>query len=543
MLVTRTPGDTALVSSRRVSFAVPTATIDSAERGATGSVLSLNTEATKGESRKPDIGAESREAPGDCASPAASADWRGGMPAVHLARPGRAKLHTCARRRALAAVTGLGAAAALAVPAVASGSAAAPPTRWVHTATIAGLGGVVALSGDGTTLVAGAGGKDIVYVRSGTRWTRRETLPAVTNGTALAISRDGGTILVGGPSQSDLGHGVASFFVRHNGLWTRQAAFLGPAPDYADYFGSDVALSADGNTALVGFDGDFGPNGPTRASVSFFARSGTRWTRTTVLTQPQISDSTNYGFGVGVLSGDGQTALLNWNQATGSQSVATFADTSAGWTEEGAPLTDPAGVGYGAAALSDTGTTAVVTGIDASAPYNGHVTVLVGSGGTWSVQAKITQAGIGSSATFHPPAPVALPDDASTLLVGSISRGAGRGTGAIYARSGTIWTKIATLAAPGSEPAGTGAEQLGVAISRTGTMAVISEPGANGARGALGVYTLEDVLTHAQWVWVHGTYIPTHFAARLRAAIWTRLTANPNAAYALVERYGPAGVR
>jgi hypothetical protein len=51
------------------------------------------------------------------------------------------------------------------------------------------------------------------------------------------------------------------------------------------------------------------------------------------------------------------------------------------------------------------------------------------------------------------------------------------------------------------------------------------------------------VLTHAQWVWMHNVFIPAHFAPALRAAVWTRLTANPSAALALVHRYGPASIR
>ena len=49
--------------------------------------------------------------------------------------------------------------------------------------------------------------------------------------------------------------------------------------------------------------------------------------------------------------------------------------------------------------------------------------------------------------------------------------------------------------------------------------------------------------THAQWVWLHGVYIPAHFAPGSRARVWTRLTTNPKAALALVHHYGPAGIR
>ena len=50
-------------------------------------------------------------------------------------------------------------------------------------------------------------------------------------------------------------------------------------------------------------------------------------------------------------------------------------------------------------------------------------------------------------------------------------------------------------------------------------------------------------VTHAQWVWLRSVYIPAHFAPALRATVWTRLTANPSAALALVRRYAPASIR
>jgi hypothetical protein len=51
------------------------------------------------------------------------------------------------------------------------------------------------------------------------------------------------------------------------------------------------------------------------------------------------------------------------------------------------------------------------------------------------------------------------------------------------------------------------------------------------------------VVTHAQWVWLHNVFIPAHYAPALRATMWTRLTSNPSAAFALVQRSGPASIR
>jgi hypothetical protein len=50
-------------------------------------------------------------------------------------------------------------------------------------------------------------------------------------------------------------------------------------------------------------------------------------------------------------------------------------------------------------------------------------------------------------------------------------------------------------------------------------------------------------ITHSQWVWLRNVYIPNHYAPALRARVWTRLTANPSAALAVIHRYAPVGIR
>ena len=49
-------------------------------------------------------------------------------------------------------------------------------------------------------------------------------------------------------------------------------------------------------------------------------------------------------------------------------------------------------------------------------------------------------------------------------------------------------------------------------------------------------------LTRAQWVWLHGTWISQHFAARMRPRVWRQLTSHPAAALMIIERGAPAGI-
>jgi len=71
-------------------------------------------------------------------------------------------------------------------------------------------------------------------------------------GEAVALSADGTTAIVGGPYEN-LGFGAAWVFTRANGVWTQQGGKLvGSTADRNSQQGGSVAISADGNTALIG---------------------------------------------------------------------------------------------------------------------------------------------------------------------------------------------------------------------------------------------------------------------------------------------------
>jgi len=95
-------------------------------------------------------------------------------------------------------------------------------------------------------------------------------------GSSVALSADGNTALVGGPFD-DSALGAVWVFTRSNGVWTQQGPKLvGSGAEGIDIFeGSSVALSADGNTALVAANSDnFGIG-----AMWVFTRSGGVWTQ------------------------------------------------------------------------------------------------------------------------------------------------------------------------------------------------------------------------------------------------------------------------
>src|SRR5688500_16284482 len=132
----------------------------------------------------------------------------------------------------------------------------------------------------------------------------------------VAISADGNTAIVGGNADSNF-VGAVWIFTRANGVWSQQAKLVGSGGLGQPSQGWSVALSADGNTALVG--GAYDNNRAGGAWV--FTRSGSVWSQQgSKLVGSGASGSAQQGWSV-ALSSDGNTALIhgaadnNWTGA------------------------------------------------------------------------------------------------------------------------------------------------------------------------------------------------------------------------------------
>jgi hypothetical protein len=89
------------------------------------------------------------------------------------------------------------------------------------------------------------------FVQQGTKLTGSGAF-----GRSVALSADGDTALIGGPGDNGTA-GAAWAFTRSGGVWTQQGAKLTANGETGTgAFGSSVALSADGDTALVGGSSD-----------------------------------------------------------------------------------------------------------------------------------------------------------------------------------------------------------------------------------------------------------------------------------------------
>ena len=244
--------------------------------------------------------------------------------------------------------------------------------------TASRFGAEVALSADGSTLAVGApydpsgalgvnadptdrsrtnAGAVHVFVRSGATWAKEAYLKpasrfaAVEFGRSLALSKTGDTLIVGVPEDWNPkfdSSGTAVVFRRSGTRWVEEA-YLRPSRGSVA-FGTAVALSHDGDTAVVGAPEDTGGTGsdkpcdtpPCRGAAFVFTRASERWKESAILEPPRSLDLPSPVFtavkmGARVaLSGDGTVMAT---LATGA--VATFTRGATWAFETSAPLPAP----------------------------------------------------------------------------------------------------------------------------------------------------------------------------------------------------------
>ena len=324
----------------------------------------------------------------------------------------------------------------------------------------------IALSGDGNIAllgVAGVGcalggrcGAVYVYTRSGTAWTLQQTLHASEPkaqgyfGVGVAISGDGNTALISSIGAScgtiTSSCGAAYVFTRAGGVWTERQKLLEPTPN--TYFGRNVSLSGDGNTALVvgGFD-----LGSFLGRIYVFTRNGDVWSlQDTIFPPAGIND---FASTEQAISADGNVILARGGSDGFSGSAFVFIRTGGTWSQEavlpGSSATYPYG---GSFDLTDDGQTALVVsqpGSCAPAFSCGPVDVFARNGGAWDHVQQFAPPGLAAGAFVGP---VSLSGDGTTALLGvpdqPCAAGASCGAGYLFT-SAPLAVGIPTLGGTG----------------------------------------------------------------------------------------------
>lgn len=319
------------------------------------------------------------------------------------------------------------------------------------------------------------------FVQQGQKLTPVTQTEQAYFGFRVALSSDGNTALIGS-SPYNTGGGMAWVFTRSGSTWTQQAQLAGTGGIGAiDEFGASVALSADGNTALIGGPGD--NRGKTGQELGVgaawvFTRSGSTWTQQgSKLTGSGETGEGEFGYSV-ALSADGSTALIGAPTDNGGVGAAwVFTRSGSAWASQGSKLaasdeSGQAGFGY-SAALSSSGSTALIGGPSEQFVETGGAWVFTRSGSTWTQQGPKLSAG--DSAGWS----VALSADGNTALVGGPKQQVGEtfnvGSAWVFTRSGSTWAQQGP-ALTGTGESGEAEFGWSVALSADGNAALIGGP-------------------------------------------------------------------
>jgi IPT/TIG domain/FG-GAP repeat len=375
------------------------------------------------------------------------------------------------------------------------------------------FGSSAALSADGSTLLiggptdGGSRGAAWVFERSGASWEQQgakwtgeskseaevdecaeeaaEETGECAFGASVALSADGNTALVGDPSSTSTA-GVAWVFTRKGTEWEKTELLKGAPEAGEGRFGKSVALSADGDLALIG---DSSANGE-RGSAWVFARSsGSAWEPQATLSVSEASRFAHFGRSV-ALSADGATALIG---GPGDSSYAgaawIFTRTGSSWHPGPVKLSGQGEVGKGhfgkSVALSGDGDTALIGGRDDNGGQ-GAVWTFTRSGASFAQQGEKLSGTPEGSALFG--YSLALSGDGSIALVGAPHEEAALGSVTEFTRSGSAWSAISP-ALGGADAVGRGWTGASVALSSDGEVAAIGAPRDAHWEGAAWVFS------------------------------------------------------
>ena len=382
----------------------------------------------------------------------------------------------------------------------------------------------VGIDGDQASNAAGDAGAVYVFVRMGSTWMQQAYLKASNTGagdrfgTAIAVSADGSTIVVGAPLEDSNATGIDGIqtnnaagsagavyiFSRAGTTWTQQAYVKASNTGGTDEFGSAIALSGDGNTLAVGApnedSNDVGVNGnqgnadPSVDGANFgatyvFVRAGTLWVQQAYVKASNTGNGDSFGTAL-ALSTDGDTLAAT------------------------APLED-------SVALDINGNQSSNAAPDAGAGY-----VFRRVSGIWAQQAYLKASNTGTADQFG--TSIALSGDGNTIAIGAhledsnatgidgASNNLANGSGAVYVFSqvAATWTSQAYVKASNT----TTNDQFGfsVALSTDGNSllvgAYLEDSGADGLGGNQMDNTVGDAgaaysFSRAGATWSQSTYV------------------------------------
>ena len=295
-------------------------------------------------------------------------------------------------------------------------------TDWVVEARLAPMmddiaanntfGEAVAVAGDallvGATGVDGQGAAYVFRFDAGT-WSQEVKLvpddiaPGDEFGQSVDLSADGAVAVIGSNADvlGDPNAGAAYVFRFDGSDWTEEATLIASDPGPTEDFGFGIALSADGNTVVIGNQND------DSGAAHVFRFNGMTWDHEAKL----LSPTPQFGsFGNGTtVSGDGNLAVIS----SAHETVHVFRFDGATWNLE-ATLTAEDSTGEAVSVSADG--SVLVVGAESNAPA-GAAFVFRFDGTQWFQEVKLVPLDADLNARFG--LGVALAADGETALIGA----------------------------------------------------------------------------------------------------------------------------
>ena len=266
-------------------------------------------------------------------------------------------------------------------------------------------------------------------------------------GYAVAISADGKTAIVGGNEDNSL-IGAAWIFTWSGTSWTQQGSKLVPSDAFANSrFGYSVALSADGNTAVIGGIWDNNYAGATW----IFVRTGTSWAQQglKLVGTGAVGATVEQGNSVSI-SANGNTVLVGGPyDKDGFGAAWVFTRNGITWKQDGKKLVGSGAVNTpgahqgSAVSLSADGSTALVGGAYDNSGA-GAAWIFTRTGNVWTPQGN-KLVGTGATGAAHQGSAVSLSADGNTALIGGPLNNSNAGAAWVFLRSSGAWSQQSML--------------------------------------------------------------------------------------------------
>ncbi len=368
----------------------------------------------------------------------------------------------------------------------------------------AAQGNSVAISGDGNTAIVGGSmdnsnvGTAWIYIRNGNTWSQQGT-KLIANNTigaagigSVAISADGNTVIIGG-SMDNGGRGAAWIFIRNGGIWTQQGnKLIGTGNIGNVIYQGAVSISADGNTIAVGAPNDNNFYG----AAWVFTRNAGVWTQQgNKITGTGGTSSSLQGKSV-KLSADGNTLVVGGNADNNYLGAVWVFTRNAGiWTQQGNKLVGTGVTGTSsqqgyATNLSADGNTAIIGGFT-DVGGRGAVWIFTRNNGVWAQQGN-KLVGTDSTISSNQGVSVSLSADGNTAFIGGGGDYNGRGAVWVFVRDNNIWTQKSKLL--GIDNTGQGNFGISSAINADGTIGICGGGYDNNQQGAAWIFVSASTL-------------------------------------------------